>query len=310
MKHPLFQQKFGDLNGWMGFILKEKLKVLKNRLCGWHKEEYGGLEVQINDLIKEIANLDERGERSLLNDEEVCMRKDKFGNLWRHLKARDSLVVQRSRVRWMKEGDANTRYFHNCMKPRASSNGVRALKVNGGWVQTPTEVRREVVDYFRRHVGEVVRDRPSLDGVPFDWLTEEDNIFLEENFTSEEIEGVVKESDGNKSPGPDGFNFAFIKEFWYLLKDEVRILFDQFHANEVIPKSLLAYFVALIPKVSSPMSMKDFCPISLLGCLYKLLEKVLARRLTKVMDSIISTSQSAFLKGRNLVDGVLCWSKP
>jgi len=115
----------------------------------------------------------------------------------------------------------------------------------------------------------------------------------------------VKESDGNKSPGPDGFNFAFIKDFWYLMKDDVRIMFDQFHANEVVPKGFLSYFVALIPKVSSPMAITDFRPISLLGSLYKLLAKVLAQRLAGVMNSIISKSQSAFVKGRNLVDGVL-----
>jgi len=39
------------------------------------------------------------------------------------------------------------------------------------------------------------------------------------------------------SPGPDGFTFAFIKEFWYLIKHEVRIMFDQFHGNEVVPRS-------------------------------------------------------------------------
>ena len=96
-----------------------------------------------------------------------------------------------------------------------------------------------------------------------------------------------------------------MKEFWGLLKHEVRIMFDQFHANGVLPKSMLAYFVALIPKVSSPLELKDYRPISLLGCLYKLLAKVLARRLAGVLNSIISPTQSAFLKGRNLVDGVL-----
>jgi len=85
----------------------------------------------------------------------------------------------------------------------------------------------------------------------------------------------VRDSDGNKSLVSDDFNFAFIKEFWYLLKDEVRIMFNQFHANEVVPKSFLAYFLTLIPKISSPLELKDFCPISLLGCLYKLLSKVL-----------------------------------
>jgi len=53
------------------------------------------------------------------------------------------------------------------------------------------------------------------------------------------------------------------------------------------------------------LSLKEYRLISLLGCLYKILSKVLASRLSKVMNSIISGSQSAFLKGRHLVDGVL-----
>jgi len=116
---------------------------------------------------------------------------------------------------------------------------------------------------------------------------------------------VVKKSDGNKSLGPDGFNFAFLKDFWYLVKHEVRTMFDQFYANEKLPKSFLSYFVTLIPKVKAPLSLKKFRPISLLGCLYKILSKVLAAILAKVMHSIISVSQLAFLKGRHLVDGVL-----
>lgn len=56
----------------------------------------------------------------------------------------------------------------------------------------------------------------------------------------------MKDCDDNNSSEPNGFNFAFVKEFWYLLKNEIRIMFHQFHANEVVPKSLLAYFVALI----------------------------------------------------------------
>lgn len=119
----------------------------------------------------------------------------------------------------------------------------------------------------------------------------EENASLIAPFLEEELVRVVKESDGNKSPGPDGFNFAFFKEFWYLIKDEVRIMLDQFYANEVVPRGLLAYFVALISKVSSPMGLKDYRPISLLGSLYKFLSKVLAKRLAGVMNSIISSSQ-------------------
>jgi hypothetical protein len=104
--------------------------------------------------------------------------------------------------------------------------------------------------------------------------------------------------------GPDGFNFAFLKRFWELLKGDIRVMFNQFHGNSCLPKSLLSYFVTLIPKVSSPTLLSEFRLISLLGCLYKIIAKVLAKRLAKVMDMVISSHQTAFIKGRNLVDGV------
>jgi hypothetical protein len=49
----------------------------------------------------------------------------------------------------------------------------------------------------------------------------------------------------------------------------------------------------------------DFRPISLLGCWYKLIAKVLGGRLAKAMHLLIASNQSAFIKGRSLVDSVL-----
>jgi hypothetical protein len=72
-----------------------------------------------------------------------------------------------------------------------------------------------------------------------------------------------------------------------------------------LPKSFSSYFVALIPKINSPFSLSDFRPISLLGCLYKIIAKVLLARLARVMDRLVAHTQSAFLKGRQLVDGVV-----
>jgi hypothetical protein len=98
----------------------------------------------------------------------------------------------------------------------------------------------------------------------------------------EEIEEAVHCSYayGNKSSGPDEFNFAFLKKFWGMLKEDIRIMFDQFHGNSCLPKSFLSYFVTLIPKVGSPSSLSDFRLISLLGFLYKIIPKVLTKRLS------------------------------
>ena len=79
------EEKWRGLNvhGWMGFVLKEKLKGLKYRIKEWNKEEYGGMEEKIELLIEEIKGLDEKGEVGDLNDGEILSRKAKFGDLWK-----------------------------------------------------------------------------------------------------------------------------------------------------------------------------------------------------------------------------------
>jgi len=73
--------------------------------------------------------------------------------------------------------------------------------------------------------------------------SEEENNGSGLSFSLLEIKMVVKESDGNKIPGPDGFYFAFIKELCYLMKDGIRIMFDQFYGNSMLPRSFLSYLL-------------------------------------------------------------------
>jgi hypothetical protein len=256
--------------GWMGFVLKEKLKGLKTLIKVWNREVYGSIDTKILLLVEEIKEADVRGELIGLSDDEVALRKQHFSDLWHLLKSKDSVLFQRSRARWLKEGDSNTSYFHKCIKSRGSGNAIRALQVEGNWIESPLAIRQATVDFFKLHFQSERWARPTLEGINFPCLTEVDNTSLICPFSLEEIEEVVLESDGNKSPGPDGFNFNFVKSFWYLLKSETRILLDQFHGNSSLPKSFVSYFVALIPKVKSPLSLNEFRPSSLLDCLYKL----------------------------------------
>jgi hypothetical protein len=280
----------------MGFVFKEKLKRLKGVLRKWNKEVYGNVDSKIADLMEGIEVLDLKGESDGLSEVELLLRKTKFSQLWLLLKSKDSLEFQRSRSRWLKEGDANTGFFHACVKSRKRSNTLMALRSGRFWLSHPEDIRREVVTYFHNHFQEVTWERPKLDGIEFKHLTVVEARGLEGRFLREEVVEVISLSDGNKSPGPDGFNFSFFKKFWGILEMEVLRLFDEFHLSASLPSCFSSYFITLIPKITCPHLLSDFRPISLLGSLYKLLAKVLARRLGNVMDVVISKNQSGFLE--------------
>jgi len=89
-----------------------------------------------------------------------------------------------------------------------------------------------------------------------------------------------------------------------MLKDDLMRFLHEFHRNGRLTKGINSTFIALIPKVDSPQRLNDFRPISLVGSLYKILAKVLANILRMVIGSVISDSQSAFIKGRQILDGI------
>jgi hypothetical protein len=85
------------VRGWMGFVLKVKLKILKEALKLWIKEVYGCVDRKIEDLTKSIETLELKGENVGLSEEECVLRKDYFSKLWMLLKSKDILEFQKSR---------------------------------------------------------------------------------------------------------------------------------------------------------------------------------------------------------------------
>jgi len=121
----------------------------------------------------------------------------------------------------------------------------------------------------------------------------------------DEVKTTVWDCDSFKSPGPDGINFGFIKTFWNEIKGDMLRFVSEFHWNGKLSKGINSTFIALIPKVKSPQTLNDFRPISLVGCIYKIIAKILANRLRQVIGSVVSDVQSAFVKNRQILDGTL-----
>ena len=128
---------------------------------------------------------------------------------------------------------------------------------------------------------------------------------MEREFEKEEVLETLMEAEDDKAPGPNGFTKAFFQKCWSVLEQDVMAFFIDFHSQCIFEKSLNATFLCLIPKKVNAINIKDFCPISLVGNLYKLLAKVLAHRLRGVLDKLISASQNSFVGGRQILDLVL-----
>lgn len=72
-----------------------------------------------------------------------------------------------------------------------------------------------------------------------------------------------------------------------------------------IPSGYNSSFITLIDKVSNPIDIKDFRPITLTGIQYKFISKLLALKLTKFVALVVSMEHFAFVKGRHVLDGPL-----
>ena len=111
----------------------------------------------------------------------------------------------------------------------------------------------------------------------------------------------------DKAPGPDGFNGLFLKKCWPIVKGDFYTLCQDFYLGNLNIESINTSYIILIPKTSSPESVNDYRPISLMNISRKLLTKILADRLQKVIILLIHRNQYGFIKTRTIQD-CLAWS--
>nr|GFC14115.1 RNA-directed DNA polymerase, eukaryota [Tanacetum cinerariifolium] len=102
----------------------------------------------------------------------------------------------------------------------------------------------------------------------------------------------------NKSPGPEGYTFEFFRRYWRFIGSDFCSAVAYFFESGSFPKGSNSSFIALIPKVTDAKFVTDFIPISLIGCVYKVVEKILANRLATVISYLVSDIQSTFVANR------------
>lgn len=130
-------------------------------------------------------------------------------------------------------------------------------------------------------------------------ISEEQRELLNAPISREEAIIALHSLKSGKSPGPDGLACEFYKEFEHVLLDPLLAMLNHSFSTDRSPPSLREANISLIlKKGKDPENCGSYRPIALLDSYLKLLSKILALRLEKVLPYIIHEDQTGFIKGR------------
>ena len=125
------------------------------------------------------------------------------------------------------------------MRLRRLKNEVKGVEVGGIWCEEPCTVRAEAKKLFENRFKATRDFGVRLEAVELKSLSHEDNLSLVAEFSEEEVRDAVWHCEGSKSPGPDGFNFNFIKNNWEVLKGEIVAAWLTFTLQVIYPRVVM-----------------------------------------------------------------------
>jgi hypothetical protein len=215
---------------------------------------------------------------------------------------------QRAKAKNLLQGDANTQYFHLLANGRHRKTRIFKLQDGNNVIEGDENLKRHITSYYKDLFGPPEASHITLDDSirgDISQVSVEENQRLTDRFSEEEVKAALFQMEKNKASGPDGFPAEFWQVFWDVIKKDLMAMFDSFYDSLLPIHSINFGTIILIPNSSDTNSIQQYRPICLLNVSFKIFTKVLANRLTTVANKVISPTQSAFLSGRNIMEGVV-----
>lgn len=107
------------------------------------------------------------------------------------------------------------------------------------------------------------------------------------------------------APGNDGYTGHFSIACWDVIKMDMGNFIQDFFEGSYIPKEISSTTLVLLPKVEHARNMGDFCPISLGNFCRKIVSKIFASRLAKILPDIVDEEHAGFIRGRSIATHVV-----
>jgi hypothetical protein len=261
------------------------------------------------NILSQIESLDKLADSTGLDEDGWAMRYHLEDQILAINRMEEEYWRQRSRVQWTVQGDSCTKYFHAIANGRRRKCLIPRLITDQGEVDEQKALMEHIYGFYQGLMG--AKGEPPRFALAHNlWdletqISEGENRELELTFTSAKLDEVLASMKPDSAPGPDGFPVLFFKHFWGILRGPILQILNDFTLGRVDISRLNYVIISLIPKVKGADSIKQFRPIALINVIFKFVAKAFATRLAPLAHRTIDRSQTAFIRGRCLHEGVL-----
>ncbi|GJT03880.1 RNA-directed DNA polymerase, eukaryota, reverse transcriptase zinc-binding domain protein [Tanacetum coccineum] len=278
-----------DCDGYSMYKLIQKMKRMKDPLnrIAWKN---GNLFQNVKKLEADVKMAQVEVEAN----PSCSIRKEKLSQVLNEyniaIDDEEKLLAQKAKVKWLSEGDKNTKYFHNVIKSRRNSNRVRGVcDENGNWFEGDN-VAVQFVNHFEKFLGnkgdvEQIENPSELFTNKISQGKAEDMV---REVTNKEIKDAIFDIGNDKAPGPDGFTTTFFKKSWEIVGNDVCDAVKEFFKANKLLGEVNATLITLVPKIQNPNKVSDFMPIACCNVVYKCISKIITKRIQECLADIIS----------------------
>ncbi|XP_071688956.1 uncharacterized protein [Rutidosis leptorrhynchoides] len=89
-----------------------------------------------------------------------------------------NMLRQKSRIKWILEGDENSSYFHGIIRRKYNSNNIQGLVINGNWNENACDIMNAIHSHFELQFKKKCNNRPTMSDLRYPVLSEEQAVSL------------------------------------------------------------------------------------------------------------------------------------
>ena len=209
--------------------------------------------------------------------------------------------------------EVSSKRFYALFKPRFSNQDISSLHITDDWNDPDTRsgvatAPEAIVNELSKYYSYLFRSKPSVNPEPLlqklrsRTISPKSSRNIDSDIMEKEVRLAIRSMAKGKAPGPDLLASEFYITFEDLIAPALTDVLTEAHYFHNLPTSTKQGVVKVLYKKKDTRDIRNYRPLTMLNSDYKVLTKILAKRVASVLDEIVSEQQLGFVPGRVITE--------